>query len=139
VLLSIANESGDGLENDWGIQKVSSVPKKWLRLSREHHVLDPDEDPIRIREQVLFPNNRLELSEVVDHVTFTSGGSGFQGFVDESPRLGIRERRSLDLGGARVGRSVELLRAYNGSERPLGSRQTAFLGLRGAFYRSSEK
>jgi hypothetical protein len=110
------------------IQKVSTVPKKWFRSSGEHRVLDPDEDPLRIRERVLFLNNPLEFSEVVDHVTFTSRGSGFQEFVDESPRLGISGRRSSTLGGARVGRSVELLRAYNGSERPPRSWETASSG-----------
>jgi hypothetical protein len=60
--------------------------------------LNPDEDPLRIMERVLFLNNPLEISEVVDHVPFTSSGSEFQEFVDESPRLGISGRRSSDLG-----------------------------------------
>jgi hypothetical protein len=113
------------------IQKVSTLLKKWCRSSGEHRVLDPDDDPLRIRERVLFLNNHLELSEVVDQVTFTSGGSGFQEFVEESPGLGISGRRSSDLGGTHVGRYVELLRAYNGSERPRESRQAASLGFRG--------
>jgi hypothetical protein len=80
------------------IQRVSPVPKKWFRSNGEPRVLNPDEDPLRIMERVLFLNNPLEISEVVDHVTFTSSGSGFQELFDESPRLSISGRRSSDLG-----------------------------------------